>query len=473
MRAMNMVGPLVCPILVGRDDLLALAERRLEQAAGGRGHVLFLAGEAGIGKTRLLGSIERRAAALGFRVARGGTYPGDLEVPGAVFLELARVMRRTPALAATGEQVALRLASADGVGDGTPDGDAHRRRRLLTLDIADDLAAVAADGPTLLCLEDLHQADDLTLEIVANLARRAVDLPLLVLATYRSDELYPRVPMREWRARLLAQRQAEEARLRRLDLDETATMASVLLASGEPAPRDIAVAIHDRTDGIPLHVEELIGLLGASGTANLAATAQDVPDTLEAAILGRFGLRSPEAQSVARIGSVIGRSFEYDLLAGVVGVQVDDGDTLDSPLAELADHFLLAAAPASGRYGFRHALICDAIYARIPDAERRRLHARVAEIASARGDFSDAFLSLQLERAGKRAEAFDAARRAGAAATMISAHREAFELYARALRNAPPDLEPARAGRAARGARPRGGGDRRQPDRRRRVRGGP
>ena len=443
MRAMNMVGPLVCPILVGRDDMLALAERRLEEAMDGRGHVLFLAGEAGIGKTRLLGSIERRAATLGFRVARGGTYPGDLEVPGAVFLELARVMRRTPALAAAGEQVASRLASADSVAHGTPDGDAHRRRRLLTLDVADDLATVAADGPLLLCLEDLHQADDLTLEIVANLARRAVDLPLLVLATYRSDELYPRVPMREWRARLLAQRQAEEARLRRLGLDETATMASVLLAAGEPAPRDIVVAIHDRTDGIPLHVEELIGLLGASGTANLAATSQDVPDTLEAAILGRFGLRSPEAQSVARIGSVIGRSFEYDLLAGVVGVPSDEDDRLDAPLAELADHFLLAAAPASGRYGFRHALICDAIYARIPDAERRRLHARVAEIASARGDFSDAFLSLQLERAGKRAEAFDAARRAGAAATMISAHREAFELYARALRNASQDLPPA------------------------------
>ena len=272
MRAMNMVGPLVCPILVGRDDLLALAERRLEQAAGGRGHVLFLAGEAGIGKTRLLGSIERRAATLGFRVARGGTYPGDLEVPGAVFLELARVMRRTPALAATGEQVAARLASADGVADGTPDGDAHRRRRLLTLDVADDLAAVAADGPTLAVPRGpppggRPDARD----------RRQPRAPggrtcrSSSLATYRSDELYPRVPMREWRARLLAQRQAEEARLRRLDLDETATMASVLLAAGEPAPRDIAVAIHDRTDGIPLHVEELIGLLGRSGTAEPGA----------------------------------------------------------------------------------------------------------------------------------------------------------------------------------------------------------
>ena len=116
---MNTVGPLVCPILVGRDDLLALAVGRLEDAAAGQGHVLFLAGEAGIGKTRLLGSIERRAATLGFRIARGGTYPGDLEVPGAVFLELARVMRRTPALAAIGEQVTSRLADADRVTDGT------------------------------------------------------------------------------------------------------------------------------------------------------------------------------------------------------------------------------------------------------------------------------------------------------------------------------------------------------------------
>ena len=114
-----------------------------------------------------------------------------------------------------------------------------------------------------------------------------------------------------------------------------------------------------------------------------------------------------------------------------------DPDALASPLAELADHFLLAAAPASGRYGFRHALICDAIYGRIPDAERRRLHARVASVAAARGDFPDAFLSLQYERAGQRAAAFETALRAARAATAISAHREAFDLFVRVMRNAP------------------------------------
>ncbi len=445
---MNVVGPLVCPVLVGRDDLLALAGRRLEAATGGQGHVLFLAGEAGIGKTRLLGSIERRAEGMGIRVARGGTYPGDLEVPGAVFLELARAMQRTAALEDAGARIADRLAALDRVREG---GDAHRRRRLLTLDIADDLATAASGGPTLLALEDLHQADDLTLEVIATIARRAAELPLVIVGTYRSDELYPRVPMREWRSRLLGQRQAEEARLRRLTEDETATMVSLILAEGHPAARDIVAAIHDRTDGIPLHVEELIALIGASGTpvdrlpepGPAGVPGVGVPDTLESAILGRVGLRSDQARTVARIGSVIGRSFEFSLLADVVG---DDPDALATPLAELADHFLLAAAPASGRYGFRHALICDAIYGRIPDAERQRLHARVASVAAARGDFSDAFLSSQYERAGQRTEAFETALRASRAAAAISAHREAFDLCLRAMRNVPPELEPGAMG---------------------------
>ena len=472
MRAMNMVGPLVCPILVGRDDLLALAERRLEQAAGGRGHVLFLAGEAGIGKTRLLGSIERRAAALGFRVARGGTYPGDLEVPGAVFLELARVMRRTPALAATGEQVASRLASADSVTDGTPDGDAHRRRRLLTLDVADDLAAVAADGPTLLCLEDLHQADDLTLEIVANLARRAVDLPLLVLATYRSDELYPRVPMREWRARLLAQRQAEEARLRRLDLDETATMASVLLAAGEPAPRDIAVAIHDRTDGIPLHVEELIGLLGASGTANLAATAQDVPDTLEAAILGRFGLRSPRRSRLPGSGRSSGARSSTTCWPGSSACRRTRATrsmrrSRSWPTTSCSPRRRPRGATGSGtRSSATRSMPAS------PTPSDAGCMPGSRTIASARGDFSDAFLSLQLERAGKRAEAFERRAGQGPRHRDLRPSRGVRAVRPRAAQRAPGPAA-GRAGRAARGARPRGIRDRRQPDRRRRVRGGP
>jgi len=437
-RAMGVVSPLVCPVLVGRDELLDLADRRLRQGLSGNGHLLFLAGEAGVGKTRLLGSLERRAASLGYRAARGGTYPGDLEVAAAVFLDLARAMRRHPELAAAGERLEHRLAE----GERGADGDAHRRRRVLTLDVADLLAGLASGGPTMIALEDLHQADDLTLEILATVARQLAELPVVVVATYRSDELYPRVPMRDWRSRLLMQRLAEEVHLERLGIDGTTQMVRLLLDRPLPPPHDLVQLIHDRTDGIPLHVEEMLGLLGASGQLEqlLDPTGPDgvaVPDTLEAAILGRVGHRSEAARTIARVGAVIGRSFELELLAAVLG---DQGRELAAPLDELASHFLLAPAPGSGRYGFRHALICDAIYARIPEPERRAIHDRVATVASGRGDFSDAFLSSHYERAGRRAETFASALRAARAATAISARREAFDLYRRAVRNAPDDL---------------------------------
>jgi hypothetical protein len=96
------VGPLVCPILVGRDEILALVERRFGDVLDGRGQSLLIAGDAGIGKTRLLSAIEDRASTAGFRAAAGGLSPQDLDVPGAALLDLARSMRRLPELAPLG-----------------------------------------------------------------------------------------------------------------------------------------------------------------------------------------------------------------------------------------------------------------------------------------------------------------------------------------------------------------------------------
>ena len=260
---------LVCPILVGRDDLLDLADRRIVEVRGGRGEVLLLAGEAGVGKTRLLGAIERRATAAGFRSLRGGTYPSDLQVPAAIFIDLGRAMLRQDGMVTLGDALAERLDDRQ-----PARGDAHRRRRLLVLDVAEILAGVARDGPAILALEDLHWSDDLTLEILEALARRAAELPLLVVGTYRSDELFPRVPMRAWRARLLSQRLAEEVRLARLTPEDTARMATLLIETGLPVARDVAAAVHARTDGIPLHVEELLAVL-AEGGVDVAGAVRD------------------------------------------------------------------------------------------------------------------------------------------------------------------------------------------------------
>jgi DNA-binding CsgD family transcriptional regulator len=430
--------PLVCPVLVGRDDLLALAERRVGEVAGGKGQLLLLAGEAGIGKTRLLGSIERMAAARGFRTVRAGTYPSDLQVAAAILIDLSRALIREPDLAAHGRDLAARLDEP-----GSRELDPGRRRRLLVLDVAETLERLAAaDGPIVLSLEDLHWSDDITLEVLEALARRVAELPVLVLATYRSDELFPRAPMREWRARLLGARRAEEVRLRRLSVEETATMAAALGSSAFPPPHDVAEAVHARTDGIPLHVEELLALLGGGVPAGPEAVLRaDVPDTVEDAIQARLRQRSAPARRIAEVGAVIGRSFDLEMLSAVSGDPLED---LSAPLAELADHFILLPGPVPGRYGFRHALIGDAIYAGVPEPDRRRLHGRTADAAAVRGDLATgAFLALHYERAGRRDEAFRVALEAADAATVLSSHSEARELYACALRTAPPDVEPA------------------------------
>ena len=116
-------------------------------------------------------------------------------------------------------------------------GDAHRRRRLLVLEAAERLASLAADGPALLALEDLHWCDELSLEVVGHLARRLPSLPLLVVGTLRTDELHQETPVRAWRSRMLLQRLAEEARLPRLDLADTTRMVQELLRRAIPPPR--------------------------------------------------------------------------------------------------------------------------------------------------------------------------------------------------------------------------------------------
>ena len=461
MTSADRPSPFISPILVGRDDLLALADRRISEVAGGTGRLLLLAGEAGVGKSRLLGAIERRAVAAGFRAVRGGTYPSDLRVSAAILIDVARAMSRTAGLESLGRQLGDRLDDT-----ATLAGDTHRRRRLLVLDVAEILTGIAEQGPAIVSLEDLHWSDDLTLETVEAVARRLPGLPLLVVGTYRSDELYPRVPMRDWRARLVGQRLAEEIRLARLSAAETATMATLLLSTGLPIARDVAAAVHERTDGIPLHIEELMAVLGAAslqsaaggtggGAADSAAAGvaiggegdpaptaasavrRAVPATVEDTIAARFEQRSDAARSLARAGAVIGRAFDLDLLSAVVDL---DSDALSEPLAELAEQFFLLPASTAGRYGFRHALICDAIYDRIPEPERRRLHGRTADAAAGTDVGTDAFLALHYERAARPADAFAAARRGAAAATALSSHGEARELLACALRTAPNDL---------------------------------
>jgi DNA-binding CsgD family transcriptional regulator len=413
---------------------VALARRRLAEVAGGTGQLLFVAGEAGIGKSRLLAAIAGEARAGGFAVAQAAAFPDDAQSIAGLLLDLASDLSaaREPGLSELGRQLAARLRATPAEA-----GDAHRRRRLLVQDVADLLVPAGSGAPLLIILEDLHWADELSLDVLGHLAGRLAARPVLIAAAYRSDELYLQLPMRDLRSRLLGQRLAEEIRLPRLSPEQTAAMTGAAL--GQLVPAQLMAAIHKRSDGIPLHVEELLAVLDdddLTPQSGAAVHAAAVPDTLADAILSRTRRLAAPTLEVAAAAAVIGRSFDFDLLTAVTGASPE---AVAGALRELQEAYVVVAGADAVTFGFRHALIRDALYADTGLPRRRRLHERVAGAAAERG-YRDAFLSAHYEQAGCREPTYRHAVTAAGEAASLSVHSEALELYRRAIRNLPADL---------------------------------
>jgi DNA-binding CsgD family transcriptional regulator len=435
LRRMSHVGQLLSPVIVGRDEHVALAERRLGEVLAGHGQLLLVSGEAGIGKSRLLGEISRLALKRGFRAAKGEVAPQDHDVLAASFLDLGRSMRRDAAFGQIGRDL-LEIAGAR-LSATTP------RRRDFVMEIVDLLGASSA--PTMLIFEDLQWADDLSLETLTALARETRARPLLLVGAYRSSEALQGSVLREWRSRLVTQRIAEELRLSRLSRDETADVITRIVGLGLPAPRSVVDAIYARTDGVPLHIEELCSALGRDRLGDSAAVLEAaVPETLEDATLARMTRLSVESQAVAHAGAVLGRSFVPSVLAGIMNLPVE---ALDAPIDELVDNDVLDAVHGGAQYDFRHQLLRDALYRSVPAGDRRRFHARAAEFGGQLEGASETHASMHYERAGMTAEAFRTALAAGEQAMRLASHREAYVLLRRAVDNMPaslPDAERAR-----------------------------
>jgi tetratricopeptide (TPR) repeat protein len=188
--------------------------------------------------------------------------------------------------------------------------------------------------------------------------------------------------------------------------------------AGDAVPAALAGTLHLRSDGVPLHVEELFAAPGA------------VPETLADAVRARAGLLSDRARAIAGAAAVLGRRFDVDLLARVTG----DPASIDGALRELGERFLVVEADEG--LEFRHALIRDAIYADLPPLTRRSLHARSAKAAVA-ANLGDAAISAHYEQAHQPEPAYRHALAGARKAAAVSAHREAAELYRRAQRTAP------------------------------------
>lgn len=428
---MSHAGAVLCPILVGRDGVLELIDGLIDEAAGGHGTAMLLSAPAGLGKTRLIRTAIRRAEAAGFRVDGGAVAPQDRLVPLASIREMATGMRGNAAFGTLSEDL---LAI-----EGRDEGDALGSRRLIVRSAADRILD-AIDQPTMLVFDDLHWTDELSLEVIGELARHASDRPLLLIGGYRLDEFPVDTIHREWRARLIGQRHVQEVRLAPLTLEETGVAATLIIGGELPAPRDVVEAVHERTNGIPLHIEELLAALDDEARAD-GRMIRDahVPDTIADAVLARLTRLSDDARRVARAGAVIGRCFSPDVLAGIMDRPLAE---LDATLEELVDASFLYPFDYidHGYYDFRHQLLRDAVYSSVPPSQLRRFHAQAAEFVMALESSSIVHASRHYERAGLRSQAFRASLAAAEEASRISARQEAYDLYQRAISNMPPDL---------------------------------
>ncbi len=428
---MAKAGSVLCPILVGRDELLERFDQLIEEARAGHGHATFLSGRAGLGKTRLMRAAILKAQTAGLRVDGGAVAPQDHQVPLASIHEMAVGLRNDDTWGSLSPDL---LAI-----DGRHDGDALGARRLMVRAAADRILD-AIDRPSMLVFSDLHWTDEMSLEVIGELARHAADRPLLLLADYRADEFPIEGIHREWRSRLLNQRHADEIKLQPLSLEETATATTLILGGELPAPREVVEAVHQRTNGIPLHIEELLAALDDDARSDGRRIREaHVPDTIADAVLVRLDRLSEAARAVARAGAVIGRCFRPDVLAGVMDRPLT---LLEPALQELEDAAILYPFQYvdGGYYDFRHQLLRDAIYDALPPSQLRRFHAQAAEFVMSLEASNVVHAARHYDLAGLRSQAFRTSITAASEASRISARQEAYELYRRAIANIPDDL---------------------------------
>src|SRR6478672_6657965 len=345
----------VSPVLVGREQELARLGGALDRTATGDASVVLVGGEAGVGKSRLLqaafGSVP------GTRVLTGGCIEvGGESLPFVPVVEALRTLTRTTSPAdldrllgpARRELARLlpELAGDDSPAAGVPGSTAQLFELLLGV-----LGRLGADRPLVLVVEDLHWADRSTLDLVAFLVRALQGTRVLLVLSYRSDEVDRRSPLRPLLSGWERLRGVERLQLDRFDRAEvSAQMAAIL---GAPAAQAMVDVVFDRSEGNAFFVEELVR------TLRDGASEHELPPSLRDVLLTRAERLTPTAQRVLRTAAVAGRGVPERLLAAVAGVPNVE---LYEALREAVDASLLMVDGTGRGYAFRHALTRDAVY---------------------------------------------------------------------------------------------------------------
>jgi predicted ATPase/class 3 adenylate cyclase len=368
--------------MVGRDPELALVVERWRQARAGEGQAVLLAGEAGIGKSRLVQATLETIAGeehVALRYQCSPRHTGTALWPVVQQLGFAADIAPADSEAVKLDKLdALLQLGADNIGaqlpliaallgldasarypmpDLTP---AQRRARTLAA-LTEQLLGLAAHQPVLMVFEDVHWIDPTTLELLDQIIDRMAGARVLVLLTSRPDN----------QPSLSGHSRVTRLTLNRLGSGATAAMVD-RLTSGRGLVQKVLSEIATRTDGVPLFVEELTKAVLEAGTTGTAAA---VPASLYASLMARLD-RIPEVKGVAQVASCIGREFGYSLLAAMSPLPEPE---LRAALDKLraAELVFVRGTPPEARYSFKHALVRDAAYESLLKTDRQRLHAGI------------------------------------------------------------------------------------------------
>jgi DNA-binding SARP family transcriptional activator len=438
------------PSFVGRRLELAEFRAQLDGAFAGRTSLFLIAGEPGIGKSRLADACSSIADARGARVIWGRCW----EAGGApAYWPWVQVLREyireadQSRIRSQLEPVAPDLVQLlpelrelfPGLGERPPTGDPEGARFRLFDSTASFLRAVGLAEPIVIVIDDLHAADTPSLLLVQFLARSLRDARLLLIGAYRDTETDSGHALAGAVAELRREPVTHAVRLGGLDAGEVAGV--IELTSGRPSGAELTAAIHRETEGNPLFVGELVRLLAAEGRLEQAARASalSIPQGLRDVIGHRLRHLSEECKDGLSVASVLGREFRLDALGLVSGRSEDE---LFDLLDEARSSRVIGEAPSGrGRLRFSHALIRDSLYGDLGTKERVRLHRRAAEaLEDLYRDNLEPHLAelayhfVEAAHGGDVERPIDYARRAGDRASASLAYEEAARLYEMALR---------------------------------------
>ena len=423
------------PLFVGRRDELKVLEEAVDRAAGGTGAVVMIGAEAGMGKSRLIAELAISAGAIGATPVIGECLPlGDGELPYAPIVGALRSLiqaRGAEALAGphglAGDELGRLLPELSGFGRpaGSIASDGAGSLGRLFEQLLAVFADAAREAPLVLAVEDVHWSDRSTRDFLTFLVRGIRRERVALILTYRNDEIQRRHPARPFLLELERSGQAARVELKGFGRNELRDQVSAIL-DHEPAP-ELIDSLLERAEGNPFFTEELL--------ATVEQPHAPLPDSLRDAMLFRVEGTSRDVQAVLRVAAVAGREVDHSLLEAVV--DLEDDQVLDAVREAVQSH-LLVQSPGVSAYGFRHALLREAVYSDLLLEDRRALHLELAQALGQRLDpFDRGAVATEIAHhwyaARQLPEALAASIDAGLQADNVRAFGEALVHYERAL----------------------------------------